>query len=152
MPQDLSAIPLDILPELCENLSVGKLTKKDDIAKPQSDFVLGYVAANSSKLLGYRAPNGRSVLHYIAAAGNEALLAVSQKEGADISSACCHGADWTIHDRHGNTTLHAAAANWDCEYDAVVRHIIQVARERRETKETIKLLLDNGCTLMWPIV
>ncbi|KAM0096309.1 hypothetical protein ACP6JD_000069 [Aspergillus fumigatus] len=112
MPQDLSAIPLDILPELCENLSVGKLTKfvltsrffaawdhhgyttnsrKDDIAKPQSDFVLGYVAANSSKLLGYRAPNGRSVLHYIAAAGNEALLAVSQKEGTDISVRCDKG-------------------------------------------------------------
>ncbi|KAH1906776.1 hypothetical protein KXV57_005214 [Aspergillus fumigatus] len=78
-------------PRLYDQLFFHRTARKDDIAKPQSDFVLGYVAANSSKLLGYRAPNGRSVLHYIAAAGNEALLAVSQKEGADISVRCDKG-------------------------------------------------------------
>ncbi|KAH2513530.1 hypothetical protein KXW70_006957 [Aspergillus fumigatus] len=78
-------------PRLYDQLFFHRTARKDDIAKPQSDFVLGYVAANSSKLLGYRAPNGRSVLHYIAAAGNEALLAVSQKEGTDISVRCDKG-------------------------------------------------------------
>ncbi|EAW19306.1 uncharacterized protein NFIA_092670 [Aspergillus fischeri NRRL 181] len=125
MPQDLSAIPLDILLEICENLSLGdlarfaltskffaavgtprlydqlffhRIARKHNIAKLKSDFVLNYVAANSSKLLRYRAPNGRSVLHYIAAAGNEVLLAVFLKLGANISVRC----------DQGETALHVA--------------------------------------------
>ncbi|GFF52517.1 hypothetical protein IFM58399_09343 [Aspergillus lentulus] len=115
MPQDLSAIPPEILLEICENLSLGdlakfvltskyfaavgtprlydhlffhRIAKKDSVAKLQSDFVLNYVAAKSSILLRCRAANGRSMLHYIAAAGNEVLLAAFLKCGADISVRC----------------------------------------------------------------
>jgi ankyrin repeat protein len=125
MPQDLSTIPLEILLEICKKLSLGdlakfvltskhfaavgtprlydqlffhRIAKKDNIAKLQSDFVLNYVAAKSSKLLRCRAANGRSMLHYIAAAGNEVLLAAFLKWGADISVRC----------GKGETALHVA--------------------------------------------
>ncbi|KAL4869945.1 ankyrin repeat-containing domain protein [Aspergillus spectabilis] len=118
MVQTLSALPHELLLDICEQISLGDLARfvrtsrffagigtlrlydslffhttslKTNIAGLRSQLILDYVAVKSEKLLRARDVAGRSFLHYIAAAGNEVLLAVFLKQGADISVRCDKG-------------------------------------------------------------